>query len=1543
MSDVTKRLDSLSPEKRALLELLRKEKRQQNQQKQMISRMPDTNVYPLSQAQQRLWLMEQIEPGSSLYNIPSALQLKGILDVKALELALTVMLKRHEALRARFANLEGEPVQTIGPVVRFELPLTDLRNLPLQKREARSIEMAEEEIQRPFDLECGPLMRGSLIRLKEEEYVLLLTTHHIASDAWSRVVLTKEMIALYQEFSTGVSSSLPVQELQYVDYAHWQRELLQSDKMLKDVKYWKSTMAGVTPMLELPTDRTRPPVQTNRGARYSFIVPIEKVELLKDLGREEGTTLFMTLLAAFQVLLHGYSGQKDIIVGTAIANRTRQELENMIGFFVNTLVMRGDLSEEQTFLDLLQQIKEVALGAYEHQDLPFEKLVELIQPQRSLSYHPVFQVFFDMDNVPEDAIELQNLTIRPMEINHGTSKFDLSLYAREQHEGLYLTFEYSTDLFDSGTIERMGSHFQNLLCAITEAPEQLIGALPLHNQEEQEELFLTCKGQFQEVSDEICIHHLFEKQVSRTPDGVAVSFAERKLTYKELNEEANRLANALQKRGVKPGDLIAICVERSLEMVIGIFAIWKAGGVHIPLDPNYPKNRLAMMIEDTMPTLLLTQHHIMDNLPFFSGDVLVLDAHPKFYADEEVTPPEQVGKADQLAYITFTSGSTGRPKGVMATHHGPVNYLSFIKKVYQLEPSDIVLQLASTSFDASIRDLIGPLTAGAQVVIPCPQDILDFEYLLKLIEEKQITRVLSMVPTLLTNLTKTAVNLNWRNDRLKTILLSGEVLHTSVVAQATEVFRSATLVNQYGPTECTMTSSYYPLMALEPNAVAVPVGKPIFNTCFYLLNSSMRPVPIGLPGELYIGGKGVSNGYYKQHDLTNQKFVANPFADHNEMLYRTGDIMRLRSDGNFEFLGRQDSQVKLRGLRIELGEIESTLCRHVGVQNAVVILSEPHLGEQQLVAYYVSDSFESLSTSMLRQYLKEKLPEYMVPGTFVQLDRFPLTPNGKIDRKALSSLKGVGQKQVKEYLEPLTEMEEKLAQIWADVLKIDRVSMLDNFFELGGHSLLASQLIAKVRKEFQMDVPLKVLFESSDVTSMAKTIEELQASGGQGTLVTTALPMVITELENAEEPFPLTDIQQAYWVGRKGFYELGNVATHSYMELEMVDLDIDRLNEALNKLVARHGMLRAVLTIEGQQRVLKEVPLYQIKVLDLKSLDEKTAENQLEEVREELSHQVLELDKWPMFDIRVTRLSEQRSLLHISTDSFVSDAWSRLIMGSELFRMYQDPAAEWPQLQLSFRDYVLAEREIRNSQYYERAKNYWSERLSDLPLAPELPLAVAQESLIKPHFVRRSARLDPTVWQSLRTRAAQAGLTPSGLILAAYAAVLGRWSKTQRFTINLTLFNRLPIHEQVNEIVGDFTSSILLAVNQSSSSFEDQARKIQRQLFNDIDHSAFSGVQVLRDLNRMRGGSDMRAAMPVVLTSTLIDNSNEGSQDTFSSIWQENMMAGISQTPQVYLDNAVSEREGALLFRWDVVEEIFPVGMIQDMFDAFCDFLTKLV
>ncbi|WP_342026024.1 amino acid adenylation domain-containing protein [Cytobacillus pseudoceanisediminis] len=1541
MRDVKKSLESLSPEKRALLELLRKEKRQQEQQKQVIRRRPDRNLYPLSQSQKSLWIADQVEPNSSLYNISSGLRLKGTLDIEALERALTEVLKRHESLRARFTSVEGKPVQTIGKVDKFELPKIDLRTLPAVKLNSRMIELVEEEIKRSFNLNLGPLVRGLLICLEEEEYVLILTTHHIASDAWSRVVFTRELISAYKSFSKGEPLILPMQELQYADYAHWQHEFLKSDKMAKNIKYWKQKMAYSPPLLELPTDFSRPPVQNNKGARHNFIVSREKVQLLKELGRTQGATLFMTLLATFQVLLLHYSGKKDIIVGTPVANRNRQEIESMIGFFVNTLAIRVDLSKGPTFNELLQQVKEVALEAFEHQDLPFEKLVEIVQPKRSQSYHPLFQVFFDMDNVPDISIELPDLNIASLDFDRSTSKFDLSLYAKEKEDGLYLTFEYSTNLFEAKTIERMGRHFQNLINSIIKSPNQEIGTFSLIDQEEQERLFRKWKGQSYEISDNIGIHHLFEDQVTKTPEGIAVSFGERKLTYRELNIEANRLANALQKRGVRPGEMIAICVEKSLEMAIGILAIWKSGAVHVPLDPYYPQSRLEMMIEETMPSILLTQQHLYDRFSNFSTEVLKLDEYPSFYKNEEVTIPELEVKGGQPAYITFTSGSTGRPKGVMATHQGPVNYLNFIKKNYHLESSDIVLQLASFSFDASIRDLIGPLTAGAQVVILPHQDILDTNKLLKIIQEKKITRVLSMVPTHLNNLIQVASEIKWKNNSLKTILLSGEVLYSALASKASEVFPSASIVNQYGPTECTMTSSYYPIQDVQSSLGTVPIGRPIFNTNYYLLNSHMQPVPMGVPGELYIGGKGVSSGYYNQEELTNEKFVENPLSK-NEKLFRTGDIVRLRSDGNFEFLGRHDSQVKLRGIRIELGEIESTLLEHESIENAVVILAEGQDGDKQLIAFYVKDS-ENYNISDLRLFLKDRLPEYMVPGIFTELKNFPLNPNGKIDRKALHSTDYLIQKLESKYIAPETEMEEKLASIWADVLNVENVGIMDNFFEIGGHSLLASQLIARVRQEFNVDIPLRILFDYSDIRNMARIIEEIRISDDQETLITQKLPIITPDLENVDKPFPMTDIQQAYWVGRNDSYELGNIATHSYMELEVINLDLNRLNNALNKLIERHGMLRAVLTPEGEQRILKEVPYYKIQVLNLHGLQGSIVEKRLEEIREKLSHQVLKLEQWPMFDIRATILDNNKTMLHISTDSFVSDAWSRRIMGRELFYIYQNPSAVLKPLELSFRDYVLAEQDIRNSKFYERAKAYWIQRLPDLPLAPELPIKVAPESLIKPHFVRRSACLEPSVWQRLRTKAAKAGLTPSGFILAAYAAVLGKWSKTQRFSINLTLFNRLPLHEQVNEIVGDFTSSILFAVDNEPGSFEYQARKIQQQLFNDIDYSAFSGVQVLRELNRRESGKGgMRAAMPIVLTSTLIDYQNGESNETFPSLWKENMDVGISQTPQVYLDHAVSERDGALLFRWDVVEEIFPDGMIQDMFDTYCSFLYQL-
>ena len=1081
MKDLIERIAGLSPARRALLELRLKKNGTEAPSTQAITRRVIRESAPLSFAQQRLWFLDQLGQDSTAYNIPQAIRLSGPLNVEALQQSLGRMVARHESLRTTFTTVDGSPIQVIAENGSAAMPVIDLSELPRAEREAEAPRLATEEAQRPFDLARGPLLRATLLRLDEEEHVLLMTMHHIVSDGWSMGVFFREVSALYEAYSTDSPSPLPELPIQYADFAIWQRQWLQGEELARQLSYWKQQLDDAPPVLELPTDRPRPPVQSYRGTCQSVMLPKPLTKALQALSRREGVTLFMTLLAAFKTLLYRYTGQEDIVVGSPTANRTRAEIEGLIGFFVNTLVLRTNLSGNPSFRELLGRVREVALGAYTHQDLPFEKLVEELRPERDLSRTPLFQVMFSLQNAPRAALELPGLSLNRLEVENRTAKFDLTLSMVEGTNGLRGVLEYNTDLFDAATMTRMAEHFQTLLEAIVTHPAQRVAEFPLMSKTERHQLLVEWNDTQAVYPKDSCIHELFEEQVDRTPDAVAVVFEDEQLTYRELNHRANQFAHYLQKLGVRPEVLVGICVERSLEMIIGLLGILKAGGAYVPLDPAYPKERLAFMLEDAQLLVLLTQERLVERLPKHGARVICLDTGwQAIIAQESEANPVSGVTADNLAYVIYTSGSTGKPKGVQILHHAVANFLHAMRQQPGLTNQDILFAVTTLSFDIAALELFLPMIVGARVVVVSREVASDGTQLLGRVANSGAT-VMQATPATW----RLLVEAGWqRSDQLK-ILCGGEALTRELANQL--LAKGTSLWNLYGPTESTIWSVVH---QVDLRDGSVLIGHPIANTQVYVLDRHLQPVPIGIPGELHIGGDGLARNYLNRPELTAERFIPNPFRDGlGARLYKTGDWVRYLSDGNMEFLGRTDHQVKIRGFRMELGEIEAVLGQHPAIQETVVLAREDVPGEKRLVAYVVSNPEQVPPIDDLRRFLKETLPEYMVPSIYVLLDALPLTLNKKVNRKALPAPDRTRAELGDVFVAPRTPVELLIAEIWQDLLGVDRVSVYDNFFDLGGHSLLSMQVIFRLEKKLGLHInPMELIFQT--LGQLASVCEE---------------------------------------------------------------------------------------------------------------------------------------------------------------------------------------------------------------------------------------------------------------------------------------------------------------------------------------------------------------------------------------------------------------------------------------------------------------------
>ncbi|OWY69322.1 non-ribosomal peptide synthetase [cyanobacterium TDX16] len=1146
-------------------------------------------VFPASFAQQRLWFLDRLFPGTSFYNVPTTVRLSGVLDLKALEESFNEIVRRHEILRTNFGVQEGQPVQLITPHSKVFLKISDLQQLPASEREAAAQQAIAREIQQPFNLDRGSLLRVTLLQLDESEYVLVINLHHIVFDEWSIAILIRELELLYSAFSTGKPSPLPELSIQYADFAHWQRQWLQGEVLESQLSYWRSQLQNLS-VLEVESNRCRPKERGDRGAIELIELPQDLSQALLALSHQEGVTLFMTLLAAFQVLLYRYTGQTDIAVGSPIANRNRRELEDLIGFFANSLVLRTDLSGNPSFRELLARVRQVTVEAYAHQDLPFEKLVEELHPERQGSRNPLFQVVFALQNAPIEQLTLPKLSLSSFKVETTTARFDLEFYLWEcaenfrslwgdgwqQSEGLRGVLVYNTELFEPSAIARMLAHFQMLLTGVVTDPNTNLADLPILSAAEQHQLVEW--NQTRRSYPEHCIHQLFELQVEQSPNAVAVSFGDRQYTYYELNSGSNQLAHYLRKLGVGCETLVGICMEPSPMAIASLLGILKAGAAYVPLDPTYPPERLQFMLEDAQVSVLLTQQALAPLFKLSWGErnlkVVCLEKDWEAIAQESEQNPINQITVDNLAYVIYTSGSTGTPKGV-AVPHRAVNRLVCNTNYIALEPGDKVAQCANLSFDAATFEIWGALLNGAQLV-GCDREVmLSPQKFAQAIRQQEIS--ILFLTTALFNQMAREVPECFRS--LRYLLFGGEAVDVRWVKAVKQHGAPAHLLHVYGPTENTTFTSWYEVQDLAQAATSIPIGRAIANTQIYLLDSHLKPVPISVTGEIYIGGDGLAKEYLNRPQLTDERFVCgsresgvvgavffeDPYENqrvlrlnppvqesgnraeeqrsrgagesNNQLpithyrLYKTGDLARYLPDGNLEFVGRTDAQIKLRGFRIELGEIETVLKQYPSVEDTVVVVREDESSDRRLVAYIVPNTDRSpqppfkrgaskfsasqeglgkseaskipaaqrglggigakFSTSDLRSFLKTKLPNYMMPSAFVVLKALPLTPNGKVDRQALPSPDFTSVDLPT--LAPRTSVEAQLAQLWVEMLG-RQVGISDDFFELGGHSLLATQLVSRIRDRLGVEVPLGVLFETPTIVAIAQYVDAIRGA-----------------------------------------------------------------------------------------------------------------------------------------------------------------------------------------------------------------------------------------------------------------------------------------------------------------------------------------------------------------------------------------------------------------------------------------------------------------
>ena len=1352
----------------------------------VINTVARTEDLPLSFAQQRMWFLYQMDQQNSAYNEALTIRLTGRLNIDILEQTINAIIQRHESLRTTFPMVEGKPIQKIAPSLKIKLLVINLKDISQDQIDKQII----EELQKPFDLTQAPLLRCTLFDLGYENYILVNVFHHIIIDGWSKGILFKELSEFYQAFLSNSTVDLPELPIQYADFAVWQRQWLQGEILENQLNYWKKQLTGTPPLLELPTDKPRLATPNFRGHSISFQINSELTEKLKLLSQKSGGTLFMTLLAALNTLLFRYSGQDDILIGTPTANRNRQEIEPLIGFFVNTLVLRNSLEGNPTFSGLLQQARNVVLEAYANQDVPFEQVVDGLEIERSVSYNPLFQVMFALQNAPLNALELPDLKAQYLAVENQRIKFDLSLVLEEieTEKGSYLEgfWEYDSDLFTAERITRMVGHFQTLLKGIVANPQQTIGELPLLTESEKQQLLVEWNQTQTSYPDHYCIHQLFEEQVVKTPDAIAVIDGEKSLTYEQLNQKANQLAYYLQNLGVKTEDLVGICIERSVLMIIGLLGILKAGAAYIPLDPNYPSERLAYMLEDSAVSVLLTQENLVDTLPNYLGTIFCLDQDGKILDHHPQDNLLHPMTSENLAYVIYTSGSTGKPKGVLIQHQSLLNLVSWHQNAFDITTIDRVTQLAGIAFDASVWEIWPYLTAGACLAIVPPDLLTSPKQLQEWLIAKKIT--VSFLPT---PLAETLIPLDWSpNCPLRLMLTGGDKLNdfppTSI---------PFTLVNNYGPTENTVVTTSVKITPDLLTEKAPPIGRPISNTQVYILDQYQQPVPIGIPGELYIGGSGLAKGYLNRPELTDSKFIANPFSQKlSDRLYKTGDLVRYGNDGQIEFVGRIDHQVKIRGFRIELGEIETVLNQHPQVKEAIIIAREDQPGVKRLCAYVIAS--QNLTVSQLRLFLQEKLPQYMVPAFFVLLDAFTLTANGKIDRCALPQPTLELEDEAALNLSPGTEKERILAAIWQRVLGLKNISINDNFFELGGDSILAIQIIAQANQAGLQITP-KQLFSHQTIAQLATVAERVSVNQ-------TTQDLVIGHV-------PLTPIQ-------KWFFEQNWTERHHFNQSILLEvpnnLQPDLLKKTISKLLYHHDALRLRFVHKGeqwQQNHSDDCNNFAFEKVDLSHL---SCDEQLTKMAEisEVQQRVLNLEEGPLMAVVFFALGESGKMLivihHLAVDGI---SW-RIIL-EDFVTIYQQLENHKPlQLPPKTSSFKTWAEELQNyaktPEFYAQFK-YWLNR--EFPSICPLPLdrqGEAQSNIVA-HAKTVSFTLTEEQTRLLLQEVPQAYNTQiNDILLTALVQAFGHWTGNYGLLLDMEGHGRENVIESVNlsRTVGWFTS-----------------------------------------------------------------------------------------------------------------------------------------
>jgi amino acid adenylation domain-containing protein len=1494
---------------------------------------PAAEFCPLSFAQQRIWFLEQLSPESTMYNSGDAIRLRGHLDIEALQCALNGLMDRHEILRTSIHTIDGQPWQKFRNQLHIKIQREDLSHLPDPEKESAMQRLISSTLKGHYALGQDPLIRATIIKLNRDDHIFVLSRHNLVTDGWSNRIILQELNVMYGDHIHGRKSELPRSPIQYGDFAFWQREQLQGENFRKESEYWANRLKGIPTLLNLPTDRPRPKVQAHTGHRQDFQLDEGISRRILESTRQLQVSPFTALSAAFATLLYRYSGQTDFVFGLPIADRDRPELQYLVGLLLDTHVIRFSLSDETLFQDVLAQTRSEVAESYAHKDLPFELVVDAVQPERNSKHMPLCQVLLNWSEASTrlKSLKLEGLSTEGLLLHDQTAKFDISVSFTDSNQGIHFEIEYDSVLFEAETIRRMAGHFQRLLEGATSNPACPVGSLPLMTDSEQSEILTVWNDTATDYPHDRCIHQLFEDQVLLTPDAVAVAFEDEELSYNELNLRANSLARYLISQGAGPEVPVGLCMERSLDVIVGLLAILKTGGVYVPLDPTYPKERLAFMLKDTAAKIVLTQEKLLNQLPKHEGRTLCLDRDWLDLRTDKSENPVSTISGTSLAYVIYTSGSTGTPKGILLPHTTLVNLLS---EGALTKRSGRVAQFTSISFDVSLQEIFYALLSGNTLVVMDDETRLRPEAFAAFMKDKAITDL--FVPnTVLHYFIQAAMEAKLHLKALTNIFQAGEALTVTPLVRAFfENHPDCRLHNHYGPAESLVVTTHK--MPRDPGTwIDNPtIGKPVSNTRVYILDRQQTLVPIGVPGEIYLASAGLARGYLNRQELNAKKFVPDPYSGlSGERMYRTGDLARYLPDGNIEFIGRVDFQVKIRGLRIELGEIETMLSEHPAVDQVVVLAREDALGDKRLVAYVVPTEAVFCGTEPLQAFLSERLPDYMLPAAYVVLERLPLTPNSKIDRLALPKPQYDQRNLGGKFVPPRNPLEELIAGVWCEVLKLKQVGVYDNFFQLGGHSLLATQAVARLEKLVKAELPLRRFFEAPTVYALAIELKRAMSKDGTGDARS------IVPLPRTSRP-PLSFAQQRLWFLDRLLHDKSVYNMCSVWDLQGA-LDVEALHRSIQLVVERHEVLRTRFAVSENEpvQVIDTPRDFEFPITDLNTLEQSERQPRALELAEQEARQPFDLNKDPLLRARLIRLSAEEHILQLATHHIVSDGWSTGIISKELTTAYNafvsGHSPELPALSIQYADYAVWQRKWLHGEVLENQSSYWKEKLEDLS-----PLVLPTDRQRPPLSSNKGAHLFVDLPEStlaaLRELGLREGTTLFMTLLSAFKVLLYRYSGQDDIAVGTPIAGRGLT--ELEGLIGFFVNTLVIRDDLSGNpGFNELLARVKESALQAYTHQDIPFEKLVEELSPDRDTSQN----PLFQVMFILQNAPREPL-SFDAI-ETSRLTIARNNAKFDLKLALTETETGLRASWEFSTELFDKQTIERMAQHYITLLEGIV